>query len=61
MTKDLPNWLEAPDKLKAQSFKVLDKAAKAQAKGKDVKEPIDWEAVNREFIKWWKEKGYAYP
>lgn len=61
MTDDLPNWLKAPDKMRAQSFKALDKAAKVQAKGKDFKECIDWDAVNRETIKWWRKKGYAYP
>jgi len=61
MADKIPNWTEAPEKLKQQSFKFIDKAAKKLAKGKDKREKINWGVVNEETTAWWKEKGYDYP
>jgi len=61
MADEMPNWLNAPEKLKQQSFKVLDKEAGKRAKGKDPREPIDWDGVNKAVISWWEGHGFSYP
>ncbi len=54
----LPYWIEAPEEVRTEFPKLLDKA-RLEYEGKG--EPADWAAINVEMIQWWKEKGYRFP
>lgn len=61
MDTDIPNWLQAPEKLKRESYAVMDQASKKLGRDKDSREHIDWKAVNATVTDWWAKKGYSYP
>lgn len=61
MDTDIPNWLEAPEKLKKESFEVMDRESKKLGRDKDSREHIDWNVVNTVVTDWWAKNGYAYP
>jgi len=55
----LPHFTQAPEAMRRDYTAALDaarKSAKPDALGR-----VDWSAINRAMIEWWKTKGYAFP
>lgn len=55
----LPHFTQAPEAMRRDYTAALDaarKAAKPDALGR-----VDWSAINRAMIAWWKAKGYEFP
>ncbi|MDH5749817.1 MAG: hypothetical protein OEY85_10970 [Rhodospirillales bacterium] len=62
MTQDkLPHFTEAPEDLRIEFPKVMNKFSLAAGRKNTREERIDWPAINSKVADWWKEKGYRFP
>ena len=58
---DTLHFTQAPEELKKEYTKQLDKVAVEMGRTNSRDDRVDWSAVNKKMMSWWKEKGYNFP
>ncbi|MET0062375.1 MAG: hypothetical protein ABW176_08760 [Candidatus Thiodiazotropha endolucinida] len=58
---DVQHFTHAPETLKKEYVKYLDKTAIEMGRTNSPSDRVDWGAVNDKMVEWWKEKGYVFP
>ena len=58
---ELSYFLKAPIEIQKEYASVLDTTAVAMGRTNSRDDHVDWDAVNKEMIKWWAGKGYRFP
>ncbi|MEW8028324.1 MAG: hypothetical protein AB2792_01225 [Candidatus Thiodiazotropha sp.] len=58
---EVQHFTHAPETLKQEYVKFLDKTAIEMGRTDSPTDRVDWSAVNDKMVEWWKEKGYDFP
>jgi hypothetical protein len=58
---DLPHFTLAANDLHKAYAQVLDKTAIEMGRTNSRDDRVDWSAINKKMVEWWKSKGYEFP
>jgi hypothetical protein len=58
---NMQHFTHAPEALKQEYIKLLDKTAVEMGRSNSPTDRVDWNAVNEKIAAWWKEQGYDFP
>ncbi|MGD8914862.1 MAG: hypothetical protein PVI97_09210 [Candidatus Thiodiazotropha sp.] len=58
---EVEHFTHAPEALKQEYVKLLDKTALEMGRTNSPADRVDWNAVNEKMAEWWKEKGFDFP
>ena len=58
---DPVHFTHAPREIVKESIKALDQTAVDMGRTNSRDDRVDWMAVNKKMIEWWKSRGYTFP
>jgi hypothetical protein len=61
MMSDTVHFTQAPQEIMKEYIQVLDRTAVEMGRTNSRDDRVDWLAVNKKMIEWWKNKGYSFP